>query len=276
MAPSHRVVTMALLLLLLISPALLFTAAAESSSPTTITRLTFRPRQTLSSSTTNPTLHARRRISNRSSSILSSNLDDDNDDRTIKCVGVFRSKRKAAQTIVPSKQYEESQTPPPSLEELRAALGPIGLLVSNGIELTVVTLGSYISGACLGYVGGGVMNFPSTIFGKEMTGSALRRLVALHSKAITSCKCWASLSASFTGFNTFVRLCRGDDRAEDGWNAVWGSALTGAFLNRGDGIEAMVRGGATYAGFTLILDRLFKTTPSSTTADFSIDDEPLF
>ena len=241
---------MALLLLLLLSPALLFTAAAESSSPTTITRLAFRPRQTLSSSTTTTSaLHARR-ISNRSS-LLSSNLDDDNDDRTIKCVGVFRSKRKAAQTIVPSKQYEESQTPPPSLDELRAALGPIGLLVSNGIELTVVTLGSYISGACLGYVGGGVMNFPSTIFGKDIvTGSALRRLAALHVKAITSCKSWASLSASFTGFNTFVRLCRGDDRAEDGWNAVWGSALTGAFLNRGGGIEAMVRGGATYAGFT--------------------------
>ena len=268
---------MALLLLLLLSPALLFTAAAESSSPTTITRLAFRPRQTLSSSTTTTSaLHARRRISNRSS-LLSSNLDDDNDDRTIKCVGVFRSKRKAAQTIVPSKQYEESQTPPPSLDELRAALGPIGLLVSNGIELTVVTLGSYISGACLGYVGGGVMNFPSTIFGKDIvTGSALRRLAALHVKAITSCKSWASLSASFTGFNTFVRLCRGDDRVEDGWNAVWGSALTGAFLNRGGGIEAMVRGGATYAGFTLILDRLFKTTPSSTNADYSIDDEPLF
>ena len=92
-----------------------------------------------------------------------------------------------------------------------------------------------------------------------------------------SCKSWASLSASFTGFNTFVRLCRGDDRDDDGWNAVWGSALTGAFLNRGGGIEAMLRGGATYAGFTLILDRFFKTTtPSSTNADYSIDDEPLF
>jgi hypothetical protein len=99
----------------------------------------------------------------------------------------------------------------------------------------------------------------------------------LHRKALTSCKSWASLSASFTGFNTFVRLCRGDDRADDGWNAVWGSALTGAFLNRGGGIEAMLRGGATYAGFTLILDRVFKTTtPSLTNADYSIDDEPLF
>lgn len=271
---------MALLLLLLLSPALVFTAAAESSYPATITRFAFRRRSALSSSTTTPTLHARRRIlSNRSSSILSSNLDDDNDDNRIQFVGVFRSKRKAVQTTISPKQLqgEVSQTPPPSLDELRTALGPIGLLVSNGIELTVVTLGSYMSGACLGYVGGGVMNFPSTIFGKEITGSSLSRLVALHSKALTSCKSWASLSASFTGFNTFVRLCRGDRNADDGWNAVWGSAFTGAFLNRGGGIEAMVRGGATYAGFTLLLDRFFKnTTPNSTNMDFSIDDEPLF
>ena len=272
-----------LLLLLILSSALLFTAAAESSSPTTMTRLAFRPRQTSSSSTSTSSLHGRRRLSTNRSSPTNYLDEEKNDHSNIQCVSVFRRKRKAVQTIVPPppKQLhgEVSQTPPPppSLDELRAALGPIGLLVSNGIELTVVTLGSYISGACLGYVGGGVMSIPSTIFGKEITGNALRRLVALHRKAMTSCKSWASLSASFTGFNTFVRLCRGDDRDDDGWNAVWGSALTGAFLNRGGGIEAMLRGGATYAGFTLILDRLFMTTtPSSTNADYSIDDEPLF
>lgn len=53
---------------------------------------------------------------------------------------------------------------------------------------------------------------------------------ALHAKAWGTCKQWGMLSAAFSGFNNFVRMVRGEK--EDGWNAVWGSALTGAFLNR--------------------------------------------
>ena len=117
----------------------------------------------------------------------------------------------------------------PSLDELRAQLGPIALLVSNTIELTVVTLGSYISGGLLGYFGGGVLNLPSTIFDKTSKG-IMTKFAALHSKAWMTCKQWGMLSAAFSGFNNAVRMVRGD--REDGWNAVWGSALTGAFLSR--------------------------------------------
>ena len=152
--------------------------------------------------------------------------------------------------------------PQPTLEELRAALGPAGLFAAGAMELAVVTFGSYVSGAFLGYVGGGIMGIPSTLFGGGASGGAMRRLSALHAKAAASCASWAALSASFSGFNNLVRLCRGGE--DDGnWNAVIGSAMTGAFLNRAGGPEAMLRGGATYAGFTYVLDRFFKS-PSST------------
>ena len=153
-------------------------------------------------------------------------------------------------------QLQQKQQQSPSLEELRAQLGPIGLLVSNTIELTLVTLGSYISGGMLGYLGGSVMNIPSTLFGKSM-GSISQRLSALNSKAFTTMKTWGQLSAAFSGFNNFVPLCRGD--VDDGWNTVFGSALTGAFLSRGGGTQAMLQGALTYAGFTYFLDKMTRS-----------------
>ena len=117
----------------------------------------------------------------------------------------------------------------PSLEELRAQLGPIAMLISNTIELTVITIGSYISGGLLGYFGGSILNIPSTMFDKTTKGIT-SKFGALHAKAWGTCKQWGMLSAAFSGFNNFVRMVRGDQ--EDGWNAVLGSALTGAFLNR--------------------------------------------
>lgn len=171
------------------------------------------------------------------------------------------------------------------MEELRAQLSPLSLLISNTIELTVVTLGSFLSGGLLGYLGGGVMGIPSTLLGKDM-GNFLSRLGALHAKAIVSSKSWAVLSASFTGFNNFVRLCRGeeDNAYNDNWNAVLGSAMTGAFLNRKGGMQAMIQGGATYAAFTYFLDKFFGSSPRQSSSqqqqqsselmftDFEIDD----
>jgi hypothetical protein len=116
----------------------------------------------------------------------------------------------------------------PSIDELRAQLGPIGLFVSNTIELTVITLGSILSGGLLGYFGGGILNLPSTLFDKNT--NLLSKFGVLHSKAWGTCKQWGMLSGAFSGFNNLVRMVRGE--REDRWNAVWGSALTGAFLNR--------------------------------------------
>lgn len=156
-----------------------------------------------------------------------------------------------------SAQLEQQQ---PSLEELRSQLGPLGLLVSNTIELTIVTVGSFISGSLLGYVGGGVFNIPSTLFGKSM-GNLGQRLAALNAKAFTQCKSWGKLSAAFSGFNNFARMCRGNIE-DDGWNTVIGSGLTGAFLSRNGGPQAMLQGAATYAGFTYFLDKMTRSDTS--------------
>eukprot|EP00584_Thalassiosira_punctigera_P000814 CAMPEP_0172533708 /NCGR_PEP_ID=MMETSP1067-20121228/6314_1 /TAXON_ID=265564 ORGANISM="Thalassiosira punctigera, Strain Tpunct2005C2" /NCGR_SAMPLE_ID=MMETSP1067 /ASSEMBLY_ACC=CAM_ASM_000444 /LENGTH=259 /DNA_ID=CAMNT_0013318381 /DNA_START=80 /DNA_END=859 /DNA_ORIENTATION=+ len=182
---------------------------------------------------------------------------------TATSVGLKRSQPKSATKQDLTKNY--SYDPPSqsgealTVEEARAQLGPVGFLVANSLELAVVTIGSYVSGGALGYVGGTVMGIPSTLFGREM-GGVVQRLSALNSKAFASCKSWAALSAAFSGFHNFVIMCRGG--AEDGWNAVIGSALTGAFLNRAGGLQAMIQGGATYAGFTYVLDKLF-ASPSS-------------
>jgi hypothetical protein len=193
-----------------------------------------------------------------SSSSLSTSTFSTNNKSTSSVQYAARRKYHSPSTIA-SVDVTRQVDHPPSLEELRAQLGPFALLVSNTIELTVITLGSFVSGGLLGYIGGGILNAPSTLFDKTANG-ILSRFCMLHSKAWGTCKQWGMLSASFSGFHNFVRMCRGD--VEDGWNSVWGSALTGAFLNRGGGPQAMFQGAATYAGFTYFLDKFF-ASPST-------------
>mmetsp|Transcript_16447 Transcript_16447/g.33095 ORF Transcript_16447/g.33095 Transcript_16447/m.33095 type:complete len:317 (+) Transcript_16447:136-1086(+) len=161
-------------------------------------------------------------------------------------------------------QKQQQQQQEPTLEELRSQLGPIALFVSNTIELTVVTLGSYLSGGLLGYFGGGILNI-GVLFGQGsvvdpanvgLFGKLSARLSQLNSKAFGNAKQWGKLSAAFSGFHNLVRMVRGGE-VEDVWNAFWGSALTGAFLNKSGGAQAMLQGAATYACFTYFIDKFF-------------------
>ena len=146
---------------------------------------------------------------------------------------------------------EHSGEVPPSLEELRAQLGPVGLLVANAVEVGVTTASSYISGGLFGYVIGGAMGAPGILkksaninpgspgpglgpgFGTK-TGTGLkeiqRRIGDWNSKAVIQGKSWGALSASFSGFHALARVCRGG--VEDRWNSIIGSAATGAYLSR--------------------------------------------
>lgn len=175
-----------------------------------------------------------------------------------------------------SQEICEQRRDEPSLDELKAQLGPIGLLVCNTIDLTVTTLGSFISGGIMGYVGGGLMGTPSSLFGRDL-GSFGSRLSALNTKAVTSAKSWGKLSAAFSGCNAFVRLCRGGDN-NDLWNNVFGAFLTGVVLNKNKGPQAMLNGGATYAGFSYLMDKMF-SSPSEQrarqTQEMIFDDIPL-
>lgn len=129
----------------------------------------------------------------------------------------------------------------PSLAEMKAGLGPIGLLVANAVEVGIATAGSYMSGGVFGYVIGaafGVPNLfkdvPNTMQPPPLKGKAMgeiqKRIGYWNSKAFAQGKSWATLSASFSGFHALTRVCRGG--VEDKWNSIIGSACTGAYLSR--------------------------------------------
>lgn len=193
---------------------------------------------------------------------------------------------------------EHSGEVPPSLEELRAQLGPVGLLVANAVEVGVTTASSYISGGLFGYVIGGAMGAPGILkksaninpgspgaglgpgFGIK-TGTGMkeiqRRIGDWNSKAVIQGKSWGALSASFSGFHALVRVCRGG--VEDRWNSIIGSAATGAYLSRHGGPNAMLQGASTYAGFTYILDTVLGSAGGGGKTDreleFEFKDTPI-
>ena len=184
-----------------------------------------------------------------------------------------------------------------SLEEMRAQLGPLGKTVAGAVEVGVVTAGSYLSGGILGYVGGGLFGLGSLFrpadsppppsssitgatppppptggkppprgFGGEFRG----RLANVNSRAVGSAKSWAQLSAAFSGFHALTRVVRGK---EDRWNGIVGAAMTGAFLNRQGGPQAMLQGATTYASFTYVLDIFFGTKGSQFGPDGTMIDD---
>jgi len=158
--------------------------------------------------------------------------------------------------------YEEEEKLP-SIEEMRASLGPIGRTIASAVEVGVVTAGSFMSGAVLGYTLGGFMAIPS-LFGKlpppdaQQAANIVNRgpIGNFHNKAATQAISWASLSASFSGFHALSRVMR---NKEDKWNGIIGSAATGAFLNRKGDARAMAQGAISYASVTYLLDFAFGT-----------------
>jgi hypothetical protein len=135
----------------------------------------------------------------------------------------------------------------PTVAEMKAQLGPIGLLIANSVEVGITTAGSYLSGGIFGYLIGGAMGVPG-IFRNAQEGASAqgalanrshthngmkefqRRIGDWNGKALAQGKSWAGLSASFSGFHALTRVCRGG--VEDKWNSIIGSAATGAYLSR--------------------------------------------
>lgn len=211
-----------------------------------------------------------------------------------------RNKESEPETGLESVEDDEKE---PTVDEMYSSLGFFGRSVVGGIDVALVTATSYLSGACLGYFGGGLFGAsvlfqnanapppgseagmriidPNNGFFKEARG----RLGKLNSKALTTGKSWGELSAAFSGFHALARVARGN--VEDKWNGVIGSACTGAYMARKGGPNAMVQGAATYASFTYLIDVFFGTTgggnkrrqlPDGTMIDdqFEFKDEPVY
>lgn len=160
----------------------------------------------------------------------------------------------------------------PSIEELRAQLGPIGRLVANSVEVGVTTAGSYMSGGLFGYLIGGATGVPGLFKNSAETATTSatqnasanargglseiqRRVGSWNSHAFARGKSWGEVSASFSGFHALTRAARGG--VEDRWNGIVGSAFAGAYLSRKGGPQAMLQGAYSYAGFTYVLDVVF-------------------
>lgn len=128
----------------------------------------------------------------------------------------------------------------PTLEEIRSSLGPVGKTIAAGVEVGIVSAGSFISGAVLGYGIGGIAGLKRLVtssqspnnpaiqrgFGEEIR----QRVLDWNGNACKQAKSWAKLSAAFSGFHALSRVVRGGK--EDKWNGIVGSAATGAFLSR--------------------------------------------
>eukprot|EP00557_Chaetoceros_sp_GSL56_P002741 CAMPEP_0176499646 /NCGR_PEP_ID=MMETSP0200_2-20121128/13050_1 /TAXON_ID=947934 /ORGANISM="Chaetoceros sp., Strain GSL56" /LENGTH=361 /DNA_ID=CAMNT_0017898103 /DNA_START=150 /DNA_END=1235 /DNA_ORIENTATION=+ len=203
-----------------------------------------------------------------------------------KDVAVVTSRSRAVKTVNDGRNtrghvssVDEYYDAPPSLDEMRAQLGPVGLIVANAVEVVATTASSYISGGIFGYMIGGAMGIPGVFRNQAASGppgfthlksasphaglkDMQRRLVDWNAKALLQGKSWGTLSASFSGFHALARVCRGG--VEDRWNSIISSAATGAYLSRQGGPQAMLQGASTYAGFTYVLDQMFGSRRDAT------------
>jgi len=169
----------------------------------------------------------------------------------------------------------------PSYQGMRAQLPPIVRLMLNSLEIGIITGGSYVSGGLFGYVVGGVMGTPNlfrnsqgfskgsppnqpsvglpTNIGEIPPANGFQemknRIGNWNSKALSKGNTWGQLSAAYSGFHALTKVCRGG--VEDKWNGIIGSALTGAYVSREGGPQAMFQGATTYAGFTYLIDTFF-------------------
>jgi len=162
-----------------------------------------------------------------------------------------RKSTKTSAALTPKSKDPEEMT----LEELRASLPIWAKFIANGVEVTFVTGTSYLSGGFLGYFIGGIMGLPLLVNTPKVPGRPLTGLRAMNSKAVASGKNWGSLNASFSGFHSLARVAR--NGKEDRWNAIFSSFCTGAYLNREQGPQAMIRNGATFASFTYFIETFF-------------------
>ena len=178
----------------------------------------------------------------------------------------------ASSTSTTIQKYDsiEDEEKLPSIEEMRASLGPIGRTIASAVEVGVVTAGSYLSGAVLGYTLGGFMAVPS-LFQKNTSNKG--PIANWHGKASSQAMNWASLSAAFSGFHALSRVVR---NKEDKWNGIIGSAATGAFLSRKGGVQAMAQGGISYASVTYLLDFAFGVSGGKNVEKEIVDKSPEF
>mmetsp|Transcript_19759 Transcript_19759/g.27850 ORF Transcript_19759/g.27850 Transcript_19759/m.27850 type:complete len:201 (+) Transcript_19759:44-646(+) len=121
--------------------------------------------------------------------------------------------------------------------------------ISGCKEITSNALGSFVSGAVLGYVIGLGMG----VVKKDASTATNNIIKRMNTSGKVTALNWGSLTACFSTFDCASKVIRGRN---DRWNQIIGSSCTGAFLSRSKGVSAMANGFASYGAFAYILDKL--------------------
>lgn len=116
--------------------------------------------------------------------------------------------------------------------------------VFGAVEVGYTVVTQYVSGFATAYILGSLTGIP--VLAKAPT-DGLTRFARFHQKNMRWGKNWGQISASFSGFDTGVRLLR--DNKQDEWNSLFGSACAGAFFVRNQGPGSMAKSALLYAAF---------------------------
>ncbi|KAI2502183.1 Tim17/Tim22/Tim23/Pmp24 family [Fragilaria crotonensis] len=117
-------------------------------------------------------------------------------------------------------------------------------LIFGAVEIAYTVGTQWVSGFATAYIFGSVTGVVG--FAKPPT-EGLSRLARWNQRNVKWGKSWGSVSASFSGFDTGVRLLR--NNKVDEWNSILGSACAGAFFVRSQGPASMVKSACLYAAF---------------------------
>lgn len=132
-------------------------------------------------------------------------------------------------------------------------LGPIGKTIAGCTEIVVSTVLEYCTGYLQGFFFGTIVGAPGFAF-RPMEGAVRQplateissRFARMNVRSKSWGKNFGSISAAFGGFGVAVRVLRNGE--EDIWNNIISSAAAGAFFERKNGPQAMLRGALMYGG----------------------------
>jgi Tim17/Tim22/Tim23/Pmp24 family len=117
-------------------------------------------------------------------------------------------------------------------------------LIFGAVEVAYTVGTQWVSGFATAFIFSSVTGVMG--FAKPPT-EGLTRLARWNQRNVRWGKSWGSISASFSGFDTGVRLVR--NNKVDEWNSLLGSACAGAFFVRSQGPASMVKSACLYAAF---------------------------
>mmetsp|Transcript_821 Transcript_821/g.2057 ORF Transcript_821/g.2057 Transcript_821/m.2057 type:complete len:255 (-) Transcript_821:333-1097(-) len=132
-------------------------------------------------------------------------------------------------------------------------LGPIGKTIAGCTEIAVSTVMEYFTGYLQGFFFGTLVGSPGFLFRpaekglrQPLTSEISQRFARMNTRSKSWGKNFGAISAAFGGFGVAVRVLR--DGEEDAWNNIISSAAAGAFFERKNGPQAMLRGALLYGG----------------------------